>query len=100
MAVQASLALKMEVVFQPFTQFALFLLCPKLYNFFPTIVKFLPGSHQNIFRNWKLMKNFVLEKIEKHKEDWNPSESRDFIDSYLEEMTKVSKQSKPFCSGD
>lgn len=46
------------------------------------------------------MKNFVIEKIEKHKEDWNPSESRDFIDSYLEEMTKVSKQSKPFCSGD
>uniref|UniRef100_A0A8C3BM35 CP2J2 protein n=1 Tax=Cairina moschata TaxID=8855 RepID=A0A8C3BM35_CAIMO len=60
----------------------------QLYNFFPTIVKFLPGSHQNIFRNWKLMKNFVIEKIEKHKEDWNPSESRDFIDSYLEEMTK------------
>lgn len=100
MAVQASQALKMEVVFQPFTQFALFLFCPKLYNFFPTIVQFLPGSHQNIFRNWKLMKNFVIERIEKHKEDRNPSESRDFIDSYLEEMTKVSKQSKPFCSGD
>lgn len=36
------------------------------------------------------MKSFVQEKIDKHKEDWNPSESRDFIDSYLTEMAKVS----------
>lgn len=32
----------------------------------------------------------MKEKIEKHKEDWNPSESRDFIDSYLQEIAKVS----------
>lgn len=36
------------------------------------------------------MKRFVCEKISKHKEDLNPSESRDFIDSYLQEMAKVS----------
>ncbi|NWS40197.1 CP2J2 protein, partial [Probosciger aterrimus] len=60
----------------------------QLYNSFPSIMKFLPGSHQTIFKNWKHMKSFVQEKINKHKEDWNPSESRDFIDSYLQEMTK------------
>lgn len=65
-------------------------MCPKLYNSFPSIIKFLPGSHQTIFKNWKLLKRFVKEKIEKHKEDWNPSESRDFIDSYLQEIAKVS----------
>lgn len=53
-------------------------------------MKFLPGPHQTIFKNWRLLKCFVKEKINKHKEDWNPSESRDFIDSYLQEIAKVS----------
>ncbi|XP_061307088.1 cytochrome P450 2J2-like [Pezoporus flaviventris] len=60
----------------------------QLYNSFPSIIKYLPGSHQTIFKNWKCMKSFVQEKIDKHKEDWNPSESWDFIDSYLTEMAK------------
>ncbi|XP_010149417.1 PREDICTED: cytochrome P450 2J2-like, partial [Eurypyga helias] len=60
----------------------------QLYNSFPSILKFFPGSHQTIFKNWRLLKSFVKEKIEKHKEDWNPSESRDFIDSYLQEIAK------------
>ncbi|XP_052657655.1 cytochrome P450 2J2 [Harpia harpyja] len=60
----------------------------QLYNSFPSIIKFLPGSHQTIFKNWKLLKSLVKEKIDKHKEDWNPSESRDFIDSYLQEIAK------------
>ncbi|XP_019329688.1 PREDICTED: cytochrome P450 2J6 isoform X2 [Aptenodytes forsteri] len=62
----------------------------QLYNSFPSIIKFFPGSHQTIFKNWRLMKSFVKEKINKHKEDWNPLESRDFIDSYLQEIAKVS----------
>ncbi|XP_030310965.1 cytochrome P450 2J2 [Calypte anna] len=60
----------------------------QLYNQFPSILNYLPGSHQTIFKNCKLMKQFVQEKINKHKEDRNPSESRDFIDSYLEEIDK------------
>ncbi|NXT90504.1 CP2J2 protein, partial [Anhinga rufa] len=60
----------------------------QLYNSFPSIIKFLPGSHQTIFKNWRLLKSFVKEKINKHKEDWNSSESRDFIDSYLQEIAK------------
>ncbi|NXE72513.1 CP2J2 protein, partial [Cochlearius cochlearius] len=60
----------------------------QLYNSFPSIMKFLPGSHQTVFKNWRLLKCFVKEKINKHKEDWNPSESRDFIDSYLQEIAK------------
>ncbi|NXU58125.1 CP2J2 protein, partial [Turnix velox] len=62
----------------------------QLYNAFPSIMKFIPGSHQTLFKNGKFLKNFVIEKINKHKEDLNPSESRDFIDSYLLEMAKVS----------
>ncbi|PKK27308.1 cytochrome P450 2J2 [Columba livia] len=60
----------------------------QLYNVFPSIMKFLPGPHQTIFRKVRLLKNFVKERIDKHKEDWNPSESRDFIDCYLQEIAK------------
>ncbi|XP_064004401.1 uncharacterized protein LOC135177927 [Pogoniulus pusillus] len=60
----------------------------QLYPSFPTVMKFLPGSHQTILKNWKVMRSFVVEKIDRHKEDWNPSESRDYIDSYLQEMAK------------
>ncbi|KFW05744.1 Cytochrome P450 2J2 [Fulmarus glacialis] len=55
---------------------------------FPSIMNFLPGSHQTILKNWRLLKSFVKEKVNKHKEDWNRSESRDFIDSYLQEIAK------------
>ncbi|NXD77235.1 CP2J2 protein, partial [Halcyon senegalensis] len=65
----------------------------QLYNSFPSIMKFLPGSHQTISKNWRTLKSFVKEKINKHKEDWNPSESRDFIDSYLQEMAKDNSDS-------
>ncbi|NXJ86944.1 CP2J2 protein, partial [Trogon melanurus] len=60
----------------------------QLYNAFPSIIKYFPGSHQTIFKNVRLLKNFVKDKIDKHKEDWNPSESRDIIDSYLQEIAK------------
>ncbi|NXI37150.1 CP2J2 protein, partial [Galbula dea] len=65
----------------------------QLYNFFPSIMKFLPGSHQTVLRNWRLIKSFVKENINKHKEDWTPSESRDFIDSYLQEIAKDNSRS-------
>ncbi|XP_039236539.1 cytochrome P450 2J2-like isoform X3 [Pipra filicauda] len=60
----------------------------QLYNSFPSIMKFLPGAHQTIFKNSKLLKSYMQEQINKHKEDWNPSESRDYIDSYLQEIAK------------
>ncbi|NXE18936.1 CP2J2 protein, partial [Ardeotis kori] len=63
-------------------------LMSQLYNAFPSIIKFLPGPHHTIFKNLRLLKNFVEEIINKHKEDWNPSESRDFIDSYLQKIAK------------
>ncbi|NWY38170.1 CP2J2 protein, partial [Sylvia atricapilla] len=60
----------------------------QLYNNFPSIMKYLPGAHQTIFKNWKLVKDFMRQQINKHKEDWNPSEIRDYIDSYLLEISK------------
>lgn len=59
-------------------------------------MKFLPGPHQTLFSNWEKLKLFVSHMIEKHRKDWNPAETRDFIDAYLKEMSKVRKP-KSFC---
>lgn len=60
----------------------------QLYNIFPWIMKFLPGAHQTLFSNWKKLELFVSRMLENHKKDWNPAETRDFIDAYLKEMSK------------
>lgn len=60
----------------------------QLYNIFPWIMKYLPGSHQTVFRNWDQLKLFVSSMIDNHRKDWNPDEPRDFIDAFLNEMAK------------
>nr|XP_048309069.1 cytochrome P450 2J4-like isoform X2 [Myodes glareolus] len=59
-----------------------------LYNVFPSIMKYLPGSHQTVFRNWEKLKLFVSHMMHSHQKDWNPAEPRDFIDAFLTEMSK------------
>ncbi|XP_035295683.1 cytochrome P450 2J3 isoform X1 [Cricetulus griseus] len=63
------------------------LMC-QLYNIFPRIIHYLPGSHQTLFRNWRKLKLFVSDIIDNHRKDWDPEEPRDFIDAFLKEMTK------------
>ncbi|XP_033007859.1 cytochrome P450 2J2-like isoform X2 [Lacerta agilis] len=59
----------------------------QLYNAFPTLMKHLPGPHQTLIKNWGQLKSFVREIIEKHEEQQrNPSEPKDFIDAYLNQM--------------
>uniref|UniRef100_A0A674KFJ1 Cytochrome P450 2J2-like n=1 Tax=Terrapene triunguis TaxID=2587831 RepID=A0A674KFJ1_9SAUR len=59
-----------------------------LYNAFPWLMRWVPGPHNKIFKHWKKLKYFVNGVIAKHKEDWNSSETRDFIDCYLKEIEK------------
>ena len=67
----------------------LFCFLYQLYNVFPRIIDFLPGPHQKLFSNWEKLKMFVASVIENHRKDWNPAETRDFIDAYLQEIEKV-----------
>ncbi|KAM5247182.1 cytochrome P450 2J2 [Ctenodactylus gundi] len=60
----------------------------QLYSIFPRIMKFLPGPHQTLFRDWDKLKLFISDVIENHKKDWNAAETRDFIDAYLKEMAE------------
>ncbi|XP_010221329.1 PREDICTED: cytochrome P450 2J2-like, partial [Tinamus guttatus] len=60
----------------------------QLYSSFPGIMKYVPGPHHTISAISKKLKNYLHDIIAKHKEDWQPTESRDFIDSYLQEIAK------------
>lgn len=63
----------------------------QLYNTFPRILQYLPGSHQTLFSNWRKLKLFISDIIKNHRRDWDPDEPRDFIDAFLKEMAKVGK---------
>ncbi|XP_043942736.1 cytochrome P450 2J2 [Protopterus annectens] len=60
----------------------------QMYNAFPNTMKLLPGPHKKIFRNWEKILQFVKERVQAHKKEWESSCSRDFIDSYLCEIEK------------
>lgn len=53
-------------------------------------MKHLPGPHQTVHANYKEIKVFLKKEIEKHQEEWNPEDPRDYVDVYLAEMEKVS----------
>uniref|UniRef100_A0AAR2L2D0 Cytochrome P450 2J2-like n=1 Tax=Pygocentrus nattereri TaxID=42514 RepID=A0AAR2L2D0_PYGNA len=65
----------------------------QLYNAFPRLFEYVPGPHQKIFANYGKIIDFLTDEIRKHKEDFDPSDPRDFIDAYLVEMEK--KNSDP-----
>ncbi|XP_053344701.1 cytochrome P450 2J2-like [Clarias gariepinus] len=60
----------------------------QLYNAFPRLFEYLPGPHKKIFANYTKILDFLNEQIRKHKEDLDPSNPRDYIDSFLLEMEK------------
>uniref|UniRef100_A0A8C4T779 Cytochrome P450 2J2-like n=1 Tax=Erpetoichthys calabaricus TaxID=27687 RepID=A0A8C4T779_ERPCA len=60
----------------------------QLYNAFPTVMKQLPGRHNDIFRNYKKVVAFLTQQIQTHRENWEPSEPRDYVDSYFAEIIK------------
>lgn len=53
-------------------------------------MKHLPGPHQTVHNNYKEIMVYLQKEVEKHQEDWNPDDPRDFIDMYLAEIEKVS----------
>lgn len=62
---------------------------PQLYDAFPSLLNYLPGPHQTVHANYREIVCFLRKEIEKHQEEWNPEDPRDYIDVYLSEMEKV-----------
>ncbi|KAJ6658670.1 hypothetical protein lerEdw1_019830 [Lerista edwardsae] len=57
----------------------------QLYNFFPGVLKFLPGI-KRVFENVEEQKRFVSRMVQKHKDTLDPALPRDYIDAFLIEM--------------
>uniref|UniRef100_A0A672TLS0 unspecific monooxygenase n=1 Tax=Strigops habroptila TaxID=2489341 RepID=A0A672TLS0_STRHB len=58
----------------------------QLYNFFPTLMDFLPGPHKKMVKNIEEIDKFVLEIIAQHQKTRDPTCPRDFIDAFLNKM--------------
>ncbi|XP_006880155.1 PREDICTED: cytochrome P450 2C21-like isoform X1 [Elephantulus edwardii] len=76
-----------EIVSTPWVQFC---------NAFPFVIDYLPGSHNQLYKNVEKQKNFILDKIKEHQDSLDHNHPRDFIDYFLIKMEqeKHNKQSE------
>ncbi|XP_029284837.1 cytochrome P450 2J2-like [Cottoperca gobio] len=58
----------------------------QLYNSFPWLMRRLPGPHQTVQHMFNDAKDFIRVEIKEHKQNWDPSDQRDYIDCYLNEI--------------
>nr|XP_020836119.1 cytochrome P450 2C19-like [Phascolarctos cinereus] len=64
----------------------------KVYNSFPSLVRYLPGSHHKAFKNIQSILEFILEEVKEHQRTLDPSNPRDFIDCFLMKMEQEKQQ--------
>ncbi|XP_062987362.1 cytochrome P450 2C31-like [Elgaria multicarinata webbii] len=65
----------------------------KLYNIFPAILDYFPGSHKKIFKNTNELKHFISRSAKMHQETLQPNNPRDFIDAFLIKMEQEKQNS-------
>ncbi|XP_014811852.1 PREDICTED: cytochrome P450 2C19-like [Calidris pugnax] len=58
----------------------------QLYQMYPNILDYLPGPHNQIFKEIDALKAFVSEEVKTHQVSLDPSSPQDFIDCFLSKM--------------
>ncbi len=64
----------------------------QLYNVFPRLMEWLPGWHHKTFARIELLREFVMRKIQEHKDTLDPDSPRDYIDCFLMRLNEVYDQ--------
>ncbi|XP_078524270.1 cytochrome P450 2J4-like isoform X2 [Lissotriton helveticus] len=62
----------------------------RLFDVFPSLMRYLPGGQQKMFKFNAFLHQFFEKEIRSHKESGTPEESQDIIDFYLSQMSKAS----------
>jgi len=57
-----------------------------LYEALPGVMKHLPGPHNKMFSQFNDILDFISQEVQRHKQDLDHSNPRDYIDSFLIEM--------------
>ncbi|XP_036051232.1 cytochrome P450 2B1-like [Onychomys torridus] len=60
----------------------------QMFELFSGFLKYFPGAHKQIFKNLQEILNYIGESVEQHRATLDPSNPRDFIDTYLLRMEK------------
>lgn len=55
-------------------------------------MKHLPGPHNKMFSHFNDILDFISQEVQRHKQDLDHSNPRDYIDSFLIEMENVCEQ--------
>ncbi|KAG8579985.1 hypothetical protein GDO81_007061, partial [Engystomops pustulosus] len=63
----------------------------RLYNSFPWVIGWLPGSHQNFFKNNTEMQNFIRDTFTRKERELDINNQRNLIDAFLAKQ----KEGKP-----
>ena len=53
-------------------------------------MKHLPGPHNKMFDQFAAILEFISQEVKSHKKDLDHSDPRDYIDTFIIEMEKVS----------
>ncbi|XP_071999859.1 cytochrome P450 2B4-like [Engystomops pustulosus] len=66
----------------------------KLYNSYPTLIGWLPGSHRTVVQNYKEMQEFIMATFAKKGEEFDVNNQRSFIDVFLAKQREGKSESK------
>ncbi|XP_029456171.1 cytochrome P450 2G1-like [Rhinatrema bivittatum] len=67
----------------------------QVYNTYSYILRWLPGEHNNIFENARVLQAFLKGLIKDHIASRDPSCSRDFVDSFLNKINEDANKPNP-----
>ncbi|XP_011797374.1 PREDICTED: cytochrome P450 2E1 [Colobus angolensis palliatus] len=72
----------------------------QLYNTFPSLLHFLPGSHRKVMKNVAEIKEYVSERVKEHLRSLDPNCPQDLTDCLLVEMEKEKHSAEPLYTMD
>ncbi|XP_072286398.1 cytochrome P450 2G1-like isoform X1 [Pyxicephalus adspersus] len=62
----------------------------QVYNFIPSIMKYLPGPHRKLTENYQAQLDYAEEIVREHEKTLDPSSPRDYVDTFLVKMQQES----------